>query len=577
MRTHYNNELTIKNLNQTVTLNGWVSKARNLGSLLFVDLRDRFGITQLTFHEKSVYELATTLKNEYVIEVTGKVIERQSKNPNMVTGEIEVLVDSLTILSEAKQTPIIINDTNNVLEETRLKYRYLDLRGSKQQQYLIKRHEITQAVRKVLVEKGFYELETPFLGKSTPEGARDYLVPSRVHPSKFYALPQSPQMYKQLFMVAGFEKYFQFAKCFRDEDLRADRQPEFTQIDIEASFVNENDIMSFVEEMLRRTFKEVLNINIETPFLKMPYEHAISKYGSDKPDMRFEMLIEDYTNIFKSVDVPLFNNEEHISGIIASDSSPFTRKKIDELTNLVKKNHGKALAFIKNTNNEYTGSIAKFLNEDTFNKLNLKDNEILFLVPGNYDDVKNSLGALRIEVARELDIIDNNSYKFLWVTDWPLLEFDLETNRYYAKHHPFTAPKTIEELRDTPKEAIARAYDVVLNGYELGGGSIRIHQQAMQDLMFKTLGFTEQEIKEQFGFFVDALSYGTPPHGGIALGLDRLTMLMTKTENIRDVVAFPKTQNARDLMMDAPSFVTDLQLNELHISVAKEDKKDEKK
>ncbi|WP_162151079.1 aspartate--tRNA ligase [Haploplasma modicum] len=577
MRTHYNNELTIKNLNQTVTLNGWVSKARNLGSLLFVDLRDRFGITQLTFHEKSVYELATTLKNEYVIEVTGKVIERQSKNPNMVTGEIEVLVDSLTILSEAKQTPIIINDTNNVLEETRLKYRYLDLRGSKQQQYLIKRHEITQAVRKVLVEKGFYELETPFLGKSTPEGARDYLVPSRVHPSKFYALPQSPQMYKQLFMVAGFEKYFQFAKCFRDEDLRADRQPEFTQIDIEASFVNENDIMSFVEEMLRRTFKEVLNINIETPFLKMPYEHAISKYGSDKPDMRFEMLIEDYTNIFKSVDVPFFNNEEHISGIIASNSSSFTRKKIDELTNLVKKNHGKALAFIKNTNNEYTGSIAKFLNEDTFNKLNLKDNEILFLVPGNYDDVKNSLGALRIEVAKELDIIDNNSYKFLWVTDWPLLEFDLETNRYYAKHHPFTAPKTIEELRDTPKEAIARAYDVVLNGYELGGGSIRIHQQAMQDLMFKTLGFTEQEIKEQFGFFVDALSYGTPPHGGIALGLDRLTMLMTKTENIRDVVAFPKTQNARDLMMDAPSFVTDLQLNELHISVAKEDKKDEKK
>lgn len=568
MRTHYNNELNINNVGEKVRLNGWVAKTRNLGSLLFVDLRDRFGITQLIFPEELSKE-ASKLRNEYVIEITGTVVERQSKNKNIPTGDIEVLVETLEILNTAKQTPIIISDDENILEETRLKYRYLDLRRHKVQKFLIKRHEILQAVRTTLVNKGFYELETPFLGRSTPEGARDYLVPSRIHPGQFYALPQSPQMYKQLFMVAGFEKYFQITKCFRDEDLRADRQPEFSQIDIEASFIKEEDIFNLIEELLKNTFKSVLNLDIKTPFVKMDYKEAIDKYGTDKPDTRYEMLISNYTNFFKTIDIPLFNNEEHIAGIIANDAKFYSRRKIDELTNLVKKNHGKALAFIKYQNNEYSGSIVKSLTEEQLNSLNLKDNEILFLVPGLYEDVQNSLGALRIQVAKDLNLIDPNKYNFLWVVNWPLLEYSKEDNRFYAKHHPFTAPQSYEALKNDPHNALARAYDVVLNGYELGGGSIRIHNSEMQDLMFKQLGFTEEDIKQRFGFFVDALQYGTPPHGGIALGLDRLVMLMTKTDNIRDVIAFPKTQNARDLMMDAPNYVEDIQLKELNLPINK--------
>ena len=568
MRTHYNNELNINNVGEKVRLNGWVAKTRNLGSLLFVDLRDRFGITQLIFPEELSKE-ASKLRNEYVIEITGTVVERQSKNKNIPTGDIEVLVETLEILNTAKQTPIIISDDENILEDTRLKYRYLDLRRHKVQKFLIKRHEILQAVRTTLVNKGFYELETPFLGRSTPEGARDYLVPSRIHPGQFYALPQSPQMYKQLFMVAGFEKYFQITKCFRDEDLRADRQPEFSQIDIEASFIKEEDIFNLIEELLKNTFKSVLNLDIKTPFVKMDYKEAIDKYGTDKPDTRYEMLISNYTNFFKTIDIPLFNNEEHIAGIIASDAKFYSRRKIDELTNLVKKNHGKALAFIKYQNNEYSGSIVKSLTEEQLNSLNLKDNEILFLVPGLYEDVQNSLGALRIQVAKDLNLIDPNKYNFLWVVNWPLLEYSKEDNRFYAKHHPFTAPQSYEALKNDPHNALARAYDVVLNGYELGGGSIRIHNSEMQDLMFKQLGFTEEDIKQRFGFFVDALQYGTPPHGGIALGLDRLVMLMTKTDNIRDVIAFPKTQNARDLMMDAPNYVEDIQLKELNLPINK--------
>ena len=422
-----------------------------------------------------------------------------------------------------------------------------------------------QAVRNVLVEEGYYELETPLLGRSTPEGARDYLVPSRIHEGQFYALPQSPQMYKQLFMVAGFEKYFQLTKCFRDEDLRADRQPEFSQIDIEASFIDEEDIQGLIERLLTQTFKKVLNVDIKTPFAKMDYSDAMKLYGSDKPDTRFEMLINDYTKTFSNIDVPLFDGESYIAGIVASDAKFFTRRKIDELTNLVKKNHGKALAFIKNQDNAYSGSIVKSLNEEQLASLNLKDNEIMFLVPGDFENVSNSLGALRLEVAKELEMIDESLFNFLWVVNWPLLEFDAEDNRYYAKHHPFTAPKNADDLVNNPKEALAKAYDVILNGYELGGGSIRIHNSKVQDQMFETLGFTKEEITARFGFFVNALKYGTPPHGGIALGLDRLVMLMTKTSNIRDVIAFPKTQNARDLMMEAPNFVEEVQLKELHL------------
>lgn len=569
MRTHYNNDLTIENLNENVILNGWVSRTRDLGSLFFVDLRDRFGITQLVFDE-STKKSALKLRQEYLIQVEGKVIERQSKNKQIKTGDIEVLVNKLTIINESKQPPIIISDDENILEETRLKYRYLDLRRPKQQSYLLKRHEVIQAARNVLVNEGFYELETPILGLSTPEGARDYLVPSRVHPGSFYALPQSPQIYKQLFMVSGFEKYFQFTKCFRDEDLRRDRQPEFSQIDIEASFIKEEDIQALAEKIVKKTFKKTLNLDIKTPFNKISYHDAMSKYGSDKPDLRFDLHINDYKHYFTDKDIPLFKDKEHIRGIVSDNAKFYSRRKIDELTELVKKNHGEALAFIKYQDNKYTGSIVRSLEEEDLAKLNLKDNQILFIVPGDFKNVSTSLGALRLQVASDLNLIDNNKYEFLWVNDFPLLEFDTESNRYYAVHHPFTEPKDVNELKDNPKEAIAKAYDLVCNGYELAGGSIRIYKEEVQNLMFETLGFTKEEIESQFGFFVNALKYGTPPHGGIAFGLDRLVMLITKTNNIRDVIAFPKTQNARDLMMDAPNKVSLEQLKELKININEE-------
>ena len=564
--THHNNELTLKNLGEQVYLKGWVAKVRNLGALIFIDLRDRFGITQLVVKpEFKDYALAEKIRNEYVIEVQGVVIERESKNKNILTGEIEVEVTNLNIFSTAETTPIQITNETDALEETRLKYRYLDLRRPRAQKFLIQRHHIMQQVRSVLVRRGFYELETPMLGLSTPEGARDYLVPSRLYPGHFYALPQSPQMYKQLFMVAGFEKYFQFAKCFRDEDLRADRQPEFTQVDIEASFIDEEDIFELAEDIIKTTFKNVLNLDIPTPFLRMSYNEAMDKYGSDKPDMRFEMLLENYS--FLAEKVPFFENEV-VKGFVAKGAqNEFTRKRIDELTALVKKHHGKALAFVKKANNEYSGSIAKFLDDAIYDQLKLDNEDILFLVPGTYDNVSQSLGTLRIEVARQLSLIDENRYSFLWVVDWPLLEYSEDEGRFYAKHHPFTAAKDFNELKNNPKEALAKAYDVVLNGYELGGGSIRIHNQEDQALMFETLGFSKDDIRTKFGFFVDALKYGTPPHGGIALGFDRLVMLMTKTDNIKDVIAFPKTQSAKDQMTNAPGVVEQKQLNELKIKV----------
>lgn len=567
--THHNNELNIKHIGKEVFLKGWAAKVRNLGGLVFIDLRDRFGITQLLVKPGNpFYDIALKVRNEFVLEAKGTVIERESKNSTILTGEVEVEVSELTILSVAENPPIIVSNDTDALEDTRLKYRYLDLRRPVMQNFMIKRHEITQAIRSVLVEEGFYEMETPILGKSTPEGARDYLVPSRLYPGHFYALPQSPQIYKQLFMVAGFEKYFQIARCFRDEDLRADRQPEFTQVDIEASFVDMNDVQAIVEKVLVKTFKKVLNVDVKAPFLKMSFQESMEKYGNDKPDMRYEMLISDYTNFFKGIDLPLFNNKEQVRGIIL-EQGLVTRKRLDQLSELVKKNHGDALAFIKLSEGQFSGSIVKYLDENQLKNLNLKEGNTLFLVPGQFENVSSALSALRIELANEFKLIPENQFKFLWVTDWPLLEYSEEEKRFYAKHHPFTAPVDPEVLRKDPKHAMAKAYDVVLNGYEIGGGSIRIHNQDVQKLMFDTLGLTKKDIEERFGFFVDALKYGTPPHGGLALGLDRVVMLMTNTQNIKDVVAFPKTQSAKDTMMQAPSTVDLVQLDELGIKVGK--------
>ena len=566
--THHNNALTIKHVGEHVFLKGWASKVRNLGGLIFIDLRDREGITQLVVKpENSFYDIGLKIKNEYVIEAKGIVIERESKNLNLNTGEIEVDVKELKILNTAETPPIIVSDNTDALEDTRLKYRYLDLRRPVMQNFLIKRHQITQAIRSVLVEEGFLELETPILGKSTPEGARDYLVPSRLYAGHFYALPQSPQIYKQLFMVAGLEKYFQVARCFRDEDLRADRQPEFTQIDIEASFVDMDDIQQVIEKIMVRTFKQVLNVDVQVPFLKMSYQEAMETYGSDKPDMRYELHIKDYLPYLKSSEIPLFAGREHVRGLYVENAESITRKKIDSYTDLVKKNHGDMLAYVRMQNGQYSGSIVKFLSEEVLQSLELKEGSILFLVAGEFEKVSSALGALRIACAEELKLIPSDVYKFVWIVDWPLLEYSEEDQRFYAKHHPFTAPVDPMVLKNNPKEAMAKAYDIVLNGYEIGGGSIRIHNQDVQRLMFDTLGLTQEDIQHRFGFFVDALKYGTPPHGGLALGLDRVVMLMTQTTNIKDVVAFPKTQSAKDMMMQAPSDVDESQLDELHIKV----------
>ena len=569
--THHNGELTLKNLNESVHLKGWVAKVRNLGGLIFIDLRDRFGITQLLCKpENPNYQVALKVRNEYVLDIEGLVIERESKNKLMYTGDIEVEISSLKILSVAETPPIMISDDTDALEETRLKYRYLDLRRPVMQNYLIKRHEITQSIRKTLVNLGFYELETPILGKSTPEGARDYLVPSRLYPGTFYALPQSPQIYKQLFMVAGFEKYFQIARCFRDEDLRADRQPEFTQIDIEASFIDEEDIQNIIEKLMKELFKDVLKIDLSLPFLRMTYLDAMTHYGTDKPDLRYDLKILNFTELVKPLNIPLFENKAYVRGLRVKDASSVTRKRIDQLTELVKKNHGDALAYIKYADQTVSGSVGKFFTPEIISGLNMSNQEIIFFVPGTFEQTSSALSSLRIALAEELNLIPENEYKFVWITDWPLLEYNEDEKRFYAMHHPFTAPKDADVLRNNPKDAMAKAYDIVLNGYEIGGGSIRIHNQEVQRLMFDTLGLTKHDIETRFGFFVDALKYGTPPHGGLALGLDRIVMLLTHTSNIKDVIAFPKTQSAKDVMMQAPSEVDMDQLNDLMIKVDKQ-------
>lgn len=567
----FNTDYNIGNLNEKVILNGWVAKTRNLGGVLFIDLRDRSGIIQLVVKpDNAFYGLASTLHNEYVIKVEGIIVKRESINKNLETGEIEVDVKSLEILNKSLDVPFSLTDDTTALEDTRLKYRYLDLRRNALNKNLILRHKIMMITRNYFDSLGFIEVETPMLCKSTPEGARDYLVPSRVNKGKFYALPQSPQLFKQLLMVGGIEKYFQITKCFRDEDLRADRQPEFTQIDMEMSFADEFEIMDITEKLIAKIFKDVKGIDVKLPLLKMKWDDAMDKYGSDKPDLRFDLPIIDITNIFSNTNIEFLQNVLINTIIVKNKASQFSRKDIDNLTDYVKTYKASGLAYLK-MEDVLNGSIAKLLSDEEKNnlikELNLENNDILFIVSGKKNIVKTSLGALRLKLGHDLNLINQNDYKLLWVTDFPSFEWSEEENRFMAMHHPFTAPKDedIDKLLNDKEHCYSKAYDIVINGYEVGGGSIRIHQEDIQEKMFEALELTKEDINEKFGFFVNALKYGTPPHGGLALGLDRLTMILANTDNIRDVIAFPKTANANDLMSECPSDVSDKQLKELGI------------
>ena len=576
MKKYNNADFNIKNLNEEVELFGWVSKKRNLGGLVFIDLRDRSGIIQLTVRpESDYYELASSLKSESVIKATGKVIERENKNKNIPTGEIEVEVVNLELLNSSEDLPFEITDDITALEDTRLKYRYLDLRRDELKEKLITRHKITMAVRNFLSDNGFLEVETPILCKSTPEGARDYLVPSRVNKGKFYALPQSPQLFKQLLMIGGVEKYFQIAKCFRDEDLRADRQPEFTQVDLEMSFVEENDVMDITERLVANVFKEVKDIDVKLPLEKMKYDDAIRDYGSDKPDLRFDMKIGDITDIFKDTEFSMFRSVLDNKGVInalvvKNEANNYSRKGIDKLTELVKTYRASGLAFLKYTEGEFSGSIKNGVSENELNNLKdqlaLEDNDLVLIVADNYKTTKIALGALRNHLGKELNLYKED-YHLLWVVDFPSFEYSEEEGRFVSSHHPFTSPKDsdVDKLINDKEHCYSKAYDIVINGYEAGGGSIRIHDANVQAKMFEALGFTGEEAKRRFGFFLEAFKYGTPPHGGLALGLDRLVMLLTGTDNIRDVIAFPKTASASDLMSEAPTEVDKKQLEELGI------------
>ena len=578
MKKYENNSFTIKNVGEIVTLYGWVNKTRNLGGVIFIDLRDRSGIIQLAIKpDNKYYKQALEIKNEYVLKVEGAIIERESKNKNLNTGEIEVDVTNLEILNTSIELPFDLNNTT-ALEDTRLKYRYLDLRKENLKEKLIKRHEITFAVREYFNNNGFLEIETPVLCKSTPEGARDYLVPSRVNHGKFYALPQSPQIFKQLLMVGGMERYFQIAKCFRDEDLRADRQPEFTQIDVEMSFVNEDDVMSMAEGMIAYVFKKVKNIDIKLPLMKMKYDDAINYYGSDKPDLRFEMKLNDITDILKDTSFSMYSNIISENGIInaivvKNKALDYSRKELDKLNDFVHTYTKNNLTYLK-YNEEVTGSIVKNLTTEEINNiksnLNISNNDLVLILGGNKKEVKQALGALRCKIAKDLNLIDSNVYKMLWVVDFPSFEYSEEEHKYVACHHPFTSPKDsdVDKLLTDKASCYSKAYDIVINGYEAGGGSIRIHDQEVQRKMFEALELTDEQIKNKFGFFVDALKYGTPPHGGLAFGLDRLVMLLTNTENIRDVIAFPKTASASCLMSECPNTVDEYQLKELGIKIS---------
>lgn len=583
-RTNYCNELSMDLIGREVVLMGWVQRARDLGGLLFIDLRDRSGLVQITFdinEDKTLFEKAREVGSEYVIAVRGTVRERSAKNPNIATGDVEVNSEELRILNTAKTPPIYIKDDDTVSEDLRLKYRYLDLRKPKMQYNFMMRHKVMQSVRNFLSDEGFLEIETPILTKPTPEGARDYLVPSRVNKGHFYALPQSPQLFKQLLMTSGMDKYFQIAKCFRDEDLRADRQPEFTQIDCEMSFVEIDDVLDVTERLMQKLFKDVLDVEIKLPLKRMTWQEAMDRYGSDKPDIRFGFEINDVSEVVKDSGFKVFEDALNSGGTVRainlnSVEEQFSRKAIDALGEVAKLYGAKGLAWIRINREGINSPIAKFLSEDIMknilSKMEAKEGDLLVFVADKTAVALNALGHIRLEAARKLDIINKDEFSFLYVVNFPLYDFDEEEQRYVAAHHPFTAPVDEDvELFDTnPEKMHAKAYDLVLNGVELGGGSIRIHTKEIQDKMFKALGFTKEEAEEKFGFLLNAFQYGTPPHGGIAFGLDRMLMLMLKRDSIREVIAFPKNQNAICPLTDAPAFADKHALSELGVEVVKE-------
>lgn len=580
-RTHMCGELRKENIGEEVVLNGWIQKRRNLGGLIFCDVRDKTGITQVVFNDKIPQELfdkADRLRSEYVVGIKGRVAERESKNKDLDTGDIEVFADDLIIYSEAETPPIYIKDDDNVDDNLRLKYRYLDLRKKKMQDNLTFRHNLVKLTRDYFSENGFTEVETPVLIKSTPEGARDYLVPSRVNHGRFYALPQSPQMFKQLLMVGGTDRYVQIVKCFRDEDLRADRQPEFTQIDLEMSFVDVDDVIEIQEGFLKRVFKEMKGIDIETPFPRIPYDEAMERYGSDKPDTRVGFELKDITDLVKDCGFKVFTDAiasgGSVRGIcITGAAESYTRKKIDKLTEQVKSYGAKGMVWMKVSDGEISSSVNKFFSQEDLaaiaEKLEASAGDLILIISDKNKVVFDSLGFLRRHIADELGLLDDNQYNLLWVTDFPLFEYDEETDSYHAMHHPFTSPREedAELLKTDPMKAKANAYDIVLNGVELGGGSIRIHDRDMQEDMFRAMNMSQEEIDEKFGFLVEAFKYGTPPHGGLAYGLDRLVMLLTGEKSIREVIAFPKNQNAQCMVSEAPGIVEEEQLEELGISI----------
>jgi len=581
-RTHYCGELSEKEVGSTVTLKGWVQIRRDLGGLIFIDLRDRAGVVQTVFNPATsaeALEIAEGVRNEFVISVTGSVIERQQsqKNPLIKTGSIEVQVSSIEIINKAKTPPFMIEDDTNVGEETRLKYRYLDLRRPKLAKVFKMRSDITKTVRNFLDDEGFLEVETPMLTKSTPEGARDYLVPSRVHEGQFYALPQSPQLFKQMLMVSGFDRYYQIARCFRDEDLRADRQPEFTQIDMEMSFMSIEEIIALNENMMQKIMKDVKGIDVQIPFNRIPYDEAMARYGSDKPDTRFGLELIDVSEIIKDAPFKVFTGAVEAGGQVKlinlkNKATEYTRKDIDEGLNEFAGRHGaKGLAWLKVTEEGLNGPIAKFFQGEVAESLltaaGAETGDLLLFVADKKNVVADALGALRVKLAKDHNLYDTSTFNFLWVTDWPLFEYDEDAERFTAAHHPFTMPTNVDELESSPETVRAEAYDLVLNGYELGGGSLRIYQRDVQEKMFKALGFSDEEAREQFGFLLDAFEYGTPPHGGIAFGLDRIVMLLAGSTNLRDTIAFPKTANANCLVTSAPDSVNPKQLAELGISV----------
>ena len=577
-RTHTNGEFRLSHIGKTVTVVGWVAKRRNFGSIVFMDLRDRTGIVQCVFNEE-LTEKVKDVRSEFILEVTGVVVERKDKNPKLATGDIEIIVSDVTIINTSAATPIIVADETDALEDTRLRYRYLDLRRPLMQKKLMQRHAITKAMRNFLDDEGFIEVETPMLTKSTPEGSREYLVPSRVHTGEFYALAQSPQIFKQLLMVAGFERYYQVARCFRDEDLRADRQLDFTQVDIEASFLTEVEFQTILEAMMVKVFKEVMHRDLPVPFRRIPFDEAMNRYGVDKPDIRFGLELSDVTSLFETSEFKVFSSviEQNgsIKALVINDYALITRKEIDALTDLAKKYGAKGLVVVKMVEGLIEGPAAKFLSETEktglIERLRLSDNDLVLMVADEWEKACVAAGALRTYFRDALKLVNEDQFEFAWVVDFPLFEYDREEDRLIARHHPFTRPKAEDAhlLESDPLSVKACAYDLVLNGFEVAGGSLRIYDQQMQSKLFSLIGFSDEQIEKRFGFFVDAFKYGTPPHGGIAFGLDRLAMILTHSESLRDVIAFPKNASARCPLTDAPTPVEDKQLAELHLTIVK--------